>query len=492
MENLIALVNSLKPGEIQLVRHLYSFKNNADFKKRDKLLKLILDKEITDEETALFILYGDKSYSALSQLKTRLSDDIMNVLLLQDPSTKYTALCAQASFDCRRSLVQGEILLARGVYGEALSLLSKASKLAKKYELYAELIQLDDLLRNHLALKQGTKTFTELSESIFEALGELNRLQRVKYMHYQLLTPHLVNNGKDYAAKGSEILDELKSELDKSGSVRARFYYHLAALNYYSNISSYEDALAHGTILQELVEDNPVVESRSNIAGAKMEIASIMLNLSRNTDALDYAQQSMQYFRPGMLNELNAMHKMFFAYFRENEMDKAEELLAQALKHKQVKYNEMVAAQWLFYKAALEFRKGDYQESLKTLKKDNTLTREKSSWLWSYYTLEIMNILELSGGNEWVDNKIEALKKVAYRNIDKIESENPRSIGVFTLLISLREHGYDFYQVSLREKQTLKNLTDGKGSYHWNPAGCEVIRFDEWMLGKIMRARKAG
>lgn len=492
MENLIALVESLRPGEIQLIQHLYSFKNNPENKKRDRLLRLIVEKEASDDETALFILYGDKSYSAFSQLKTRLREDIMNVLLLQDPSVKFTARYAQASFDCRRSIIQGEILLARGVYHEAISVLLRAAKLARKYELFAEQVIIEDILRNHLTAKAGHKPFTELSESIDSAISQLEKLQRIKHDHYMMTRPDLCRAaGKEFAVNGREIMERLEKEISEDPSARMLFYYHIAALNYHSYFYDYEQALAHGTALLRLVENEQVLQSRANLAGVNLEIAGIMLHLSRNEEALVHAQASMECFKPGMLNELKAMYKMFFAYFRENELEKAEELMNQALKHRQLKYNDLISAQWMLIKAAMEFRKGDFHSSIKVLKKDNTLTRDKSGWLIGYHLLDIMNMLEVTDNNVWVDNKIESLKKVMYRQYDRVEEDNPRFTAIIRMLQSLVSTGYDYSEALEQEKETMQQLVEGKGRYHWNPAGPEVIRFDEWMLAKVKPAKKA-
>lgn len=487
MENLIALVGSLKPGEIQLLQHFYSFKNNPENKKRDKLLKLALDREITNEEEVMNYLYGEKSASAFSQLKARLKDDILNVLLMQDSSVKFSTLYAQAAFDCRRSLIQGEILLARGVYQEAVSMLTRASRLAKKYELFTEQMQIDDLLRTHLVMKHNNKAFVELSESISSALGKIAGLENAKYAHYLLTVQGLystINPGEDITHYGNNILSDLEDEMQKNNSTRVKFYYHLTALDHHSRTHNYDHAQLHGQSLLNLVENDPIVQSRTNIAGTRMELANVMLNLSNNKDAITLAQQSMQQFKPGMVNELNALYKLFFAHFRENDIEAAEPVLQKALKHKQLKFNDMLNAKWLLIKAAVEHCKGEYDQSMRTLKKDNTLTRDKTGWLWGYYLVEIMNLFEMNGGNDWVDTRVETLKKVAYRNMQKLSMENARAVLMLKLLQSLIAHKYDFTDTINREKASIEKLKKAEGAYYWNPTGYEIFRFDEWLLKK--------
>ena len=83
-------------------------------------------------------IYKGEPNSAFSHLKNRLQKDILNILLLKEGSKKYETKFAQATFDCRRMLIEGQILMERGAYKAGEAVLTKARELAAEYDLYAE------------------------------------------------------------------------------------------------------------------------------------------------------------------------------------------------------------------------------------------------------------------------------------------------------------------------------------------------------------------
>jgi hypothetical protein len=110
------------------------------------------------------------SQAAWSQLKSRLKNDIVSAMLSQGANIKYKTPYAQAAFNCRCGIMQGELLLGRGIYSEGISHLKKMAKLAIKCELVAELITIEGLIRSHLIMKEGVDSFHDSSNSIQESI----------------------------------------------------------------------------------------------------------------------------------------------------------------------------------------------------------------------------------------------------------------------------------------------------------------------------------
>jgi hypothetical protein len=486
MEGLTQLVKSLKPGEVQLVKHIYSLKNSPEKKKRDKLFNLIIIGKATSDESAIKLLYPDKSMSAFSQLKTRLRHDILNVLILQESTTKYKTPYAQATFDCRRALIQGEILLGRGIYSEAINILSKASKLAEKYELFAEKVLIDDLLRNHLVMKEGIKPFNECSESINRNISLLEKTLNAKCKHYEITVPSLfkANQEAKCTKNGKRILEEIKADYEETGAIKIGFYYYLAAMYYYSFVKNFEQALEYGTKLSALVQENKIVASASNIGGAQMELSNILINLGRYEQSSLHAETAMSKFKSGMINELYALEKLFFAHFRNGDLELAEKTLDKAFTHKRLKYSGLLNAKWTFLKAGLEFEKQNFETSFKLLRKNSALTKDKTGWLLGYCLLEVQNRIEKKKF-DWVDYRYESFKKILQRyNKLNQENGNRRAAIILKIIRTLMRTGYCFKAVIEREKTNLELLAEGKDAYYWNPTGYEIIRFEQWVYSK--------
>ena len=481
------MVNGLKSGEVSLVKHLYLLKESPEKKKRDRLFNLILNHKVTTDEEAAIALYGEKPTSAYSQLKARLKSDIHNVLILQDSSVKYKTPAAQGAFDCRRALIQGEILLGRGVYGEAVNMLLKASRTAQKYELFAEKIQIDDLLRSHLVLKEGQKPFDEYTETIDDNVTLLKESLKAKRDHYLITIPNLfrTNNEHEYLEQGEEILSQIKADLSDTRSVRAEFYNRLTAVHYYSRQKNFAVAMNQAKILEALVEKNGMVKSDANIAGVSMEIANILINLGKFQSASRYAQKSLMHFKKGMVNELYAMESLFFSYFRGGNIISAQDIIEQASRHKQLKYNKFLEAKWKFLSSATEFKNGNLDASLKSLSQNSMLASDKSGWLLGVYILEIINRIE-KGDYDWVEYRFEAFKKVIQRHNGKAGA-NRRCSGIQKVLKTLTKYDYCFDTTARKESNVLNLLERGRDPYYWNPVGYEIVRFDSWLNSKLLR-----
>jgi hypothetical protein len=142
------------------------------------------------------------------------------------------------------------------------------AKLAIKYELVAELITIEDLIRNHLIMKEGVDSFHDSSNSIQESIELLSKIERAKSRHYKITAPALFrssdsgNADTESLTKGLLMLQQSKADFESTGSARIGFSYHLTALNSHSYLKQFDAAFEHGLQLLELVESNPVVKSK--------------------------------------------------------------------------------------------------------------------------------------------------------------------------------------------------------------------------------------
>ncbi|MGL4599572.1 MAG: hypothetical protein ACRCYO_18755, partial [Bacteroidia bacterium] len=151
MENIANLIASLSKPEVKFLRHIYSFSNSREDKKRIIFLELFLSGKKTDDEIARELGYASPKSPSYSLLKQRVRTDILNMLLFQEGHESYDHDFEMAQFECRRSLLFGDLLRSRGEYHEADQLLDRASRTAEKFELYGEQVLIDDLQRNHVA-----------------------------------------------------------------------------------------------------------------------------------------------------------------------------------------------------------------------------------------------------------------------------------------------------------------------------------------------------
>ncbi len=484
MESLAAIVNNMSSGELKLIRHFYKLKNFGECRKRVQLLEMIIKDKITDNKEAAEILGYNSTASSFKHLKSRLKSDLLCMLLMQECSTKFSTPYAQATFDCRRFLMQGEILMSRGVYDEALDLLGRASKIATRFELFSEALQIEDLRRNHIASRGNMKDFEEACSSIEESFVRLGKVMTAKRYHYEITTPslHRVNSYAEYIRQNNEV-NEPAPGYKLTQSSKVNLYNNLSSINYLSSIHDFENAQHHAVDLLHAVENDLVVKSRSNQAGVNMELANIYLNTAQYEKAITHASKAVELFKPGMINQLYAQLVLFFSYFRNSDIKNADKILKSSCNHKQIKNmeNMQMSSRLQLLRATLAFKSGSYDECAFILRENAEYVRDKDAWMPGYFILETLMLLEKKSF-ELAQYRIDAFRKMLERN--PLFKDEKRIITITKVLKLIVKVDGDFNKISPEQKDLLE-LCEGKGEFYWNPAGYEVIRFDEWLLKKI-------
>jgi tetratricopeptide (TPR) repeat protein len=486
MESLATIINSLSAGELKLIRHFYKLKDFGEYRKRVQLFDIITKQKIyNNQEVAKILGYTKANNSSFQHLKSRLKSDVLCMLLMQECSAKFSTPYAQAKFECRRNLMQGEILISRGVYEEALDQLDKAARIAAKFELFAEGLLIEDIRRNHIAQKGNRNDFEEITSSMEENFVRLGREMIAKRNHYEITTPQFlsVNSFEEYNTKGKERIHDLFSIRNSQDSSRTKFYQHLTSISYYSSIHDFESAQLHAIDLLKTVETDKVVKSNSNQAGVNMELANIYLNTGNFEKAISHSQHAVELFKSGMINQLHAYIILFFSFFRSNDLRNASRILALANQHRLIKNQKdpLMVSRLQLLRAAVSFKEGDYDASSFILRENSELLRDKDGWMPGYFLLESLTLLEKKSV-DLANYRIEAFRKMIGRNNFRDEQR----IGAITrILKQLARDEWNYKKLVPEKNKDIKMLSEAKEKFYWNPAGYEIIRFDEWLLQKV-------
>lgn len=486
MDSLTSIVSSLTPGEIKLVELFYKAKACDDNMKKAKLFKLMVGDDAMSEESAAAAMGYQKNGSSFTNLRQRLRTDILNIMLMQECTSKFATPYAQAAFECRKSLMQGEILLSRGVYDDALDVLDRASRIAQKFQLYGEHLQIEDLVRNHTALKGNINAFHESNETISNSYCLLGKTLDAKKKHYELTHPRLlgVHSLDEYVEKADDIMRQLEALSDTAGSSRIKLYNDLASISYYSSLHEFEKAKHHALAILHAAEKDQVVSSRSNQAGANMELANIYLNTSCYEKAIEHAEQAVGLFKPGMLNQLHAYIILFFAHFRNRNIEDASKVLTLAQNHRMIKKHDhpQMASRVNLLRASFSFYQGDIEKSTAIINRTPEGGRDKEGWMPGYYMLDLLILME-KRSIDLASYKLEAFRKMLHRH--GIDKQEMRLSVIARIIKNLVKEDCNYSNALSVCAPEIKKLSEAKKEYYWNPAGYEVIRFDEWILKKV-------
>lgn len=488
LSNLTQLVHGLKSGEVQLIRNYYkSMVTLKDASKRLLLFDLIKsDKKATDDYLAQKI-YRTKSNSAYSQLKKRLKDDILNILLLQDGRRRFNSKSAQTEFDVKRLLIGGDILVSRGLTKEGVTALQKARKKAIEFELYNEIVSSSEILISHLATKTGINEYKRNKKIIDEAVENNRKLLIAKDYYYKIGIPALfkLNEPKVYNNFALEATKELESFFNESKSAKIGYYYYQVATQYFSIIKDYKQALLLSKKFLKLVQDNKSIYLKRTLANAYLQIAQNELQLKNHTQCVRNSSNALKYFKEGLTNELLTLEILFLSNFYSGIINKASEIIKKALSHPKLNSNKFLPAKWHFYKAWFVFSQKQFDAANNAMNDCTYLLEDKTGWLYGYRILDIMITLEC---NELflVDGKIAGFKKIIGKQKDINASRAKTILKILDALV--RKH-YDYALATKNQKANITVLQEAKAEHLWEPMGYELIRFEEWFATKLPKRK---
>ena len=482
MKGLVALVRVMRPSEKRLLLHHYLRNTNSQDKMRLKLFNLVRTGTNTDEEARAKLNSGG-SASSYSHLKARLKDDILNILLLQDTSKRFAQANRAAELDCRKKVAQSHLLLLRGAQVEGMKVLEAALISADKFELLAERLQINHLLREKFLGAGSSIELNELNKKIQVDMKRYEALLKVQEKSFILASP-------EYAAKlrkrsndkqNLELIEELRNLYKKHKLARIGFWYYMAATEYHSARENFAEVVELGLKFLKLVEKSPAVHSKTNMAGVNQTVGLAYLELRDFDKSENHFEQSSKLFPQSGFNRLQSLQLLVQAEAATKNYEDAIKHIDQALSHPRIGGREHLVPRWLYFKSCVEFLKGEVNESFKTLNKDSYIIRQVDEWNVQFRLLEMMQLAEFQD-EEWLEFKIDSTRKFLTRHKDLATLRVKAAVDI---LSNLLRRDLDFTALSEKNMELLRACLHEYSGYEWHPTGSEVVRFDLWVVSKI-------
>ena len=482
MQEIRQIIKTLKKGEVRFVRKFYKVHGDSEAKKRLDLFNLVISNKVSTDLDAAAHLYNSKPNSAFSHLKTRLKEDVLNVILLQDTSKKFESQASQAEFDCKRLYIKGDLLLSRGAHLPGIKLLKKAAKLADKFKLTINQVLIEDLLRDHLGSVNGISHYKKYQKNIHENIRLYEQEIKAKEYFNHLILPNLfsVNKSEGSGGFGVGVINKLHNLYRSTGSAMIHYWFLRTASNYYLISKNYQKALGYVDELINLLDKEPTVDSASKRAEAYLLSAYILVYLKQHHKAIEQIEKARNSSKANLLKDLNSIELLFYAYMHLREYRKADEALKRGIKHPGNDMNEFYKAKWIYYKANLQFAQTNYLQSIATLNPSTVLLKDKAGWLIGYKMLEILNFIEMKN-YDFVDYRLDNLRKLLQR---LKEQDLTRIKSIFHILDQLSKHNYNYEKVRKKNEGRIKLLAQNTKDYGRDMFGYEIICFEDWLNAK--------
>lgn len=485
MEKLINLIGSLKPAEIQLIEDFFAIRNNKTLKKNKKLqlFQFILNGKVKNKEDAFKFLFKKKCDSSLCRLKKILQKDILDVIMVSSFSSRQEANHDE-EIECHKFLLQGKILLSRGLPDQGIPILKKVSQIAEKYEFPNIKLASDDILRTYVGLRSGFNSYVSYNRGIQKSFEVYEKILDAKE-NYLTVIPKLFNDDQSLENKCSkilqpEMLEKMEKGFNNSDSKKVKYWYYMMAIQFYLERKEYAKAKEPADLVDEIINTDPIKFSNREKSQVNIELAKICIHLKEYQKAVKFAEIATKYFNPNTLDFLNALHLLFFAYFRKGDYIQALNIVEEAQRHKHLCTIRIQPAVWSIFKAAVFFMQGEFRLSNNVILSQDKWPKERSLWLVGSKLLELVNILELRD-YDWFEFKLESFRKLlSHFDLEQVK----RCKIIYNLLRTLIKHCGNFNLAAFQENNHLL-LLDQKGDLGWDPLGYEVVNISGWFSEKL-------
>lgn len=482
MNGLVSLVKTMRPSEKRLLVHHYSRETNNEQKLRLKLFKLVNTGKVSTDAEAKVMLESKAGPSAYSHLKSRLKNDILNVLLMQDTSKRFAQPNRAAELDCRKKVAQSHLLLLRGARIEGMKLIQSALKSANKFELLSEKLQINHLLREKFLGTGSSIELIELNKKIAADLRRYEALLRAQEKSFVLASPEFAKSLRTRSKdkQNLELIDELKKLYRKYRLARIGFWYFMAATEYYSARREFKEVVPLGLKFLKLVEKSPAVKSKTNMAGVNQTVGVAHFELKNFDSAKKHFETSVSLFPAAGFNRLTSLQLLVQTEAALGSLDDALYHAKLALEHPRLERREYLRPRWLFMKSCIEFLGGDVEASFKSLNEDGYLTKQPDVWNVQFRFLEMLQLIE-QRDEEWLQFKLDTTRKFLNRHKSLLNERTKLFVDV-TSYVLRNELEVESLPDTLTTR--LGDCLNEKKGFEWQATGPELVRFDFWFNEK--------
>lgn len=477
MKELKELLSCLNKAQYTVLKKQYQA-NSVLRNRKLELLCLLYKKKVTNEEDACYLLYQKNKSTAFTHLKLSLKDDLCKFSLSHLPNFDRINSYEVAEIECSKSILIAKILINQGVYNTSYKQLDYAQKLAEKYELTLQKIEIATLLGRKKIKAQSFATHQKYSNIVHQNIVQLDEEMKANDHFISITMPHIYEKNKEsqYLDDATQHLALVKSQAKTNKSLNIQYYYLKSAINYFLITQKYELALNTAYECLELIQTKDAVYSPARLSVIYCQIAEAHMELKESDLAILQIRKGMAKVNKNHLGYLVCLLILFSAQLSKGQLSLAEQTIKQAAKHKIAASNTYYFYRIIYYKALLAFQKGELQQAWKLLTTNSKLQKDSTGWLLGFKLTELMLLIDLKE-EQIIPLRLDAFKQLILRQPRLKES---RYKYILDILRYLKTNKYDFNITHQKHSELLNKLRSSKGIFYRDPMAFELIAFEDW------------
>ncbi|HNV99405.1 MAG TPA: hypothetical protein PKL06_08555 [Chitinophagales bacterium] len=482
MEKITKLIQTLTGREIRLFHKYAALSGKKKNNLKIRLFNISCENpEISDIEAAK--LLGMDQGAAFSMLKSRLYNDLLDLLLLVTDSSSFYNKAFWIRYSMLKSLMLVYALDNRNLANHSNYLISKAEQLALKFDQPTYRVLVNELILNSRPFMKGPATVKKVKETMLLSLDSQADIIKIQNIFKQIssISSYNSNQANTQLAFIELKLQEIEDIYARNPSPRITFFYLRSKLLYALNIQDFNGFLSYAQKLLEHVQSEVSIRSNDNLGGAYTMLSNALMYLKYFNESIEACYNAEKLFFKHSNNDINTKSVRFIAHLYVKDYQSCVELVAQVRSIKRIKRGSFHYSKWLYLDANIKFIQGNYKATLQLLERHSFLKSDRSGWRLGYKILEMMCIVEL-GNYDWLPYRIDTFRKL----VNDIKKENTaRPKLMLKLLKRLIKENFDFDTTTAKMQQELSLLQSNTGEYFCDILGYEVIRFDEWWVSKL-------
>ena len=480
MKYLCELIHSFSEEESELIVKHYLLKRNS-YSKRLKLFNMIKHEGVKDDRVAAKRLYNRAPNAAFSQLKKRLREDILNLLLTFNLQSDNFCSYMEAEMRASKLILQGKILIKRGLSDAGTLLLKKAFNLAGSYEAF----EVQALA--YEALKSYSDNNDDIPE-LHDMELEFSKNVDILYDLINLRITHAESEADEFHEPEIQGIQEhltpfpyneqVVCHQDPHRSARLQFQYTMKLTEEFRQQKMYQRARETAEEILPILDHENQVLTPGQKGIYYGQFAEILMCLRFYREAVFYAEKSCRYLKPMHERHLASMIIQFKGYFYQHETDDAAVMLD--------RIGEMLEAtcpkrinEYELYRAWLAFLNEDTKASIKLLNKCFKLSGSYTIVSLNGKLLELLNLLKMKDFS-WFDYKLDSFRKYLQSAPEHLNLA--RFQLIFKLFNALKLNKYNLQTLEDgKPSEMLRLLSEADQPTSWSPLQQELIRVECWL-----------
>ena len=479
MDRVKLLYNHLKNSEKKALKtYLTAYHTKGQNKSLD-LLKLIEKQPDISQEIASKALYDDAKSKAFIMMKARLYEKMTELLPMSvNPEANrrdrehpyYTDL---ANF--RKYMLIATVLMEKRLNILALEFFEKARKLAANCN--APELEVDALVRIRGLDGREIDRFEDISKEIQRSLIQqeldINAMGLVRKWH-SLHANRPAGDEQKIAFLEAHI-PELEDKIRQTYSPRADYFMQMLKISYYFLTHNYEacKGVVHHSI--DILQKNEGMRSPARMSDPWYQLGKLELLFSNWEEAITAFEKARSFHAEDSWAYLNTSIWLLYAHIYRREIDQADSLIAKIepeLESRVFQRSPVINGIFGYLRSCVYFLKGEFHASWMALQEIQELSFDKEGWITGTKLFEIMILIE-KNEPEIAGQKLENLRKHLSRH-----NTDPRMKTIYKLLSAQERQSFCFDEIQGEADLILSLREQDK----WDPAGHEVIRFDDWYM----------